>query len=91
MTSQATHIRWTSWGRPVATGNGLTWLWTNKGLVGPVRIALRAVDLGRCGRGPRAYRRLEYRTPSRVGGPLGRWTVWEGATATPPHTICNSY
>src|SRR5438270_6538271 len=94
MASQASRIHWTGWGHPVAMGRGVTWLDTNSGAsLGPVPIQLRASDIGRCSpRGQRAYRRLKYRAPARVGGPLGRWKVWTvAAAATPPPNICDAY
>lgn len=91
--SEAVRIRWVGWGAAASSGSGVTWLDTNAGAgLGPVRIMLRAFDLGRCSpHGPQAYRRLEFREPRRVGGPLGPWTLWRGPTTSPLHTICNSY
>ena len=93
MASQASRIHWSRWGGRMALGRGVTWLDTNAGAgLGPVPIELRASVLGRCSpSGPRAYRRLEYRAPKRVGGPLSRWTIWVGDEVGHSKTICNAY
>src|SRR5581483_353181 len=90
---QVARIRWTHWGAPTATGEGVTWLDTNAGAgLGPVKIELRASGIGRCtSRGKAAYRRLQFRAPNRVGGPVGPWRSWDMAGASPRRTICNAY
>jgi hypothetical protein len=75
----ARDIHWTNWGQPVATGTGLTSIFKPEGGYYPQRatIALRASDIGTCTPGgPRAYRRLSTRVPTRPGGPLGPWGQW---------------
>jgi hypothetical protein len=83
-----THIRWTGWGRSVATGRGLNAIFKPNGgyYAHLVTIVLRASNLGRCTPGgPRAYRRLAVRVPSHPGGRLGPWLLWSGAA-----TICSA-
>lgn len=81
-----TAIHWQRWGRPSAAGHGLNTMFKPGGgyYRKPVRIELRAYDLGRCTRrGPLAYRMLMARLPVRPGGPEGRWFRWAGS-----RTIC---
>jgi hypothetical protein len=71
-----TDIRWTSWGGPVATGEGLNRIFRPQGgyYPKPVVVRLRAYDIGRCApRETTAYRRLVVREPKRPGGPLSSW------------------
>lgn len=72
-------IHWSSWGGRVAHGKGKNAIFKPNGgyYPKPVHIELRARDLGRCvSGGPRTYRRLYAREPSRPGGPYGKWFVW---------------
>lgn len=74
-------IHWESWGSREAVGRGLTWIYRPHGgyYPRPGAIELRASRIGRCSpSGPRAYRRLRARVPSRPGRPLGRWFTWGG-------------
>jgi hypothetical protein len=84
---QVVRIRWSSWGGPVAQGRGFTADYGPNGggvTANNVVIYLRAFDLGPCVRGgPRSYRRLEVRVPSRNE----RWKSWDPSR----RTICNSY
>ena len=83
---RVTHIHWTNWGQSVATGRGLNAIFMPHGGYYPqlVTIQLRAYDIGKCtAHGPRAYRKLSAREPSRPGGPVGSWFAWGGR-----HTIC---
>lgn len=76
-----TSIHWQHWGEKSAIGWGLTSIFKPTGGYYPrlVRAELRATNIGRCtARGPRAYRRLSARVPSRPGGPLGAWFWWSG-------------
>jgi hypothetical protein len=71
-----THVRWSTWGGPVATGRGLNWIFAPGGgyYPHPVAIELRAYDIGRCApSGTTAYRRLVVCEPSHPAGPPGRW------------------
>jgi hypothetical protein len=80
-------IHWSRWGGHVARGHGRNAIFRPNGgyYSRRVRIKLRASHLGRCHKGgPRAYRRLSFRAPSRPGGPLGPWTLWSGK-----HTLCH--
>lgn len=80
-----THIRWTSWGQSVATGRGLNAIFMPQGgyYAQLVAIQLHAYDVGKCtAHGPRAYRKLSAREPSRPGGPLGPWFAWGGRHTT---------
>lgn len=75
------HIHWHSWGHRVAKARGLNAIFRPGGgyYSRRVWIKLRASHLGRCHPGgPRAYRHLSYRAPSRPGGRLGRWHTWSG-------------
>lgn len=79
-------IRWTSWGAQVANGRAFKWIFRPTGgyYAKPVRIELRAHEIGRCAPGqPKAYLQLDVREPSRPGGPLGNWLPWGGA-----HLLC---
>jgi hypothetical protein len=83
-----TKIHWSSWGGPVATGQGLNAIFKPQGGYYPhlVRIDLTARDRGRCpGSSRLAYRQLVVRAPTRPGGPLGAPFLWSGA-----HSLCAS-
>jgi hypothetical protein len=83
-----THIHWTGWGDPVATGRGRNAIFMPQGGYYPqlVTIELRASNRGRCTPGgPLAYRRLSVRVPARPGGKLGPWVLWSLAP-----TICSA-
>ncbi len=72
-------IRWTTWGGKVAIGYGLNPTYKPGGgyYATPVRIELKALDIGLCYKGgPRTYRKLVAREPSRPGGPMGAWFLW---------------
>jgi hypothetical protein len=72
-------IHWSSWGGKVAAGLGKNAIFKPGGgyYPKPVKIQLRASDLGRCTPGGRlTYRRLHTREPSKPGGPYGKWYVW---------------
>jgi hypothetical protein len=74
-----TNINWRRWGSGTAYGRGRNAIFKPGGGYFPqlVWIRLRADHIGRCTRGgPRAYRRLSVRLPSRPGGPLGPWIPW---------------
>ena len=74
-------ITWTSWGGSIATGSGMNPIFRPQGgyYPNPVKIQLRASSIGICyPGGPRTYRRLIAREPSRPGGPMGHWFVWSG-------------
>jgi hypothetical protein len=76
---RAFDISWSRWGSPTVYGRGLNYIFKPKGgyYPKPVRIELRATDLGRCAPGgPSAYTHLEARVPVRPGGPLGSWFPW---------------
>jgi len=74
-------IRWTTWGGKVAIGYGRSPIPNPKGgfdMPG-VKIQLKAVHIGLCYKnGPRAYRLLVVREPSRPGGRMGAWHAWSG-------------
>jgi hypothetical protein len=75
-------ISWTGWGHPTAIGFGKTYIFKPTGgyYPEPVRVELRASDLGHCSlAGPLAYRHLAAREPSHPGGALERWFAWGGA------------
>jgi hypothetical protein len=77
-----THIHWSSWGGPTATGRGKNAIFEPQGGYYPqlVTIQLRATDRGRCSSASGlAYRKLEVREPSRPGGPDGKWMSWSGS------------
>jgi hypothetical protein len=74
-------IKWRHWGKPTATGRGVTWLLRPGGgyYARPGRIVLRAERLGSCPDGTTAYTRLKFRVAHRPGGPVGkRWHRWAG-------------
>jgi hypothetical protein len=74
-----THIRWSSWGGPSASGRGKNAIFKPQGgyYKQLVTIQLRGTDRGRCTKqGPLAYRKLYVREPSRPGGPVGKWSLW---------------
>jgi len=80
------HIRWSSWGGPSASGQGKNAIFKPHGgyYSQLVPIELRATDRGRCSKaGSLAYRKLYAREPSRPGGPFGKWFLWSGSK-----TIC---
>jgi hypothetical protein len=75
-------IHWYGWGSAHARGigsasafNGHGGSWYPK----PVRVELRAYQLGRCDQsGPRAYRNLRLRMPRKPGAPMGQWFILGG-------------
>ena len=74
-------LEWRHWGRPTATGRGVTWLLRPEGgyYQRPGRIVLRAEALGTCPDGTAAYTRLEFRVAHHPGGRVGhRWRPWAG-------------
>jgi hypothetical protein len=81
-----TDVVWQDWGQPVATGQGLTWVYMPKGGYYPEQgaIQLRAQGIGRCrrknGRPEKhlAYRRLFASVVDYPGGPFGPWFRWSG-------------
>jgi hypothetical protein len=80
------HIRWSRWGGPSASGQGENAIFRPHGgyYRQLVSIELRATDRGRCSEtGPLAYRQLYAREPSRPGGRFGKWFLWSGSK-----TIC---
>jgi hypothetical protein len=83
-----TRIRWRGWGRPHAHGVGRGPAFNYLGGSAyrqPVRVELRADELGRCAAsGPRAYRNLRLRMPRRPGAPMGQWFVLGGGA----HGLC---
>jgi hypothetical protein len=83
-----TRIRWYSWGSPHARGVGRGPAFNYLGGSAyrqPVRVELRADELGRCApSGPRAYRNLRLRMPRRPGAPMGQWFVLGGGE----HGLC---
>jgi len=89
---QAWNLRWSGWGRATATATGISGVWSTgevDGVGGDDRIQLRAMDIGKCSaHGPLAYRRLEIRSPVRIGGPLGRWRNWNRFG---PPSVCRAF
>ena len=92
----AFRIAWRHWGSRTAIGTGRTWIFAPYNVKGkrrrggyyakPVRIELRASNLGHCkGSGEVAYRTLRGRVPTRPGGRLGGWGNWSFTG-----TICHS-
>jgi hypothetical protein len=79
-------IKWSGWGNPSAIGYGLNPIFKPHGgyYRKPARIELRATALGKCGN-QAAYTKLEFRSPKKPGGKLGKWMSWSGAK-----TICKS-
>lgn len=78
---RAWNLRWRGWGKPVATAEGLTWIFRPTGgyYARPAAIELRASRIARCVTdGPHAYTRLEAREAVRPSGPFGRWFAWGG-------------
>ena len=77
-----TGIRWHGWGSPHARGVGRGPAFNYRGgstYRRPVRVELRADELGRCAAsGPRAYRNLRLRMPTRPGAPMGQWFILGG-------------
>ncbi|HEX3900283.1 MAG TPA: hypothetical protein VHW74_14040 [Mycobacteriales bacterium] len=74
-----TLITWSSWGSTTAQGIGKNSIFKPAGgyYRQPVRIQLRATDVGPCGAtGQPGYHHLYVREPSRPGGPYGKWRVW---------------
>jgi hypothetical protein len=74
-----TLISWSSWGGATARGIGRNSIFKPTGgyYRQPVRIQLRATDLGPCGpSGQPGYHHLHAREPSRPGGPYGKWFIW---------------
>ena len=84
------HVRWQHWGAPRSHGKGKTFIFKPQGgyYAHPVRIKLRAQDLGQCpgGNGRPAYTKLYVREPSKPGGKLGKWHTWSGQK-----TICHGF
>lgn len=83
-------VRWRRWGKRVALGRGITFLYKPQGgyYRRPGRIQLRASRLGSCPGtdGKRAYRRLTARAQVKPGGRYGRWFEWGGDGG-----ICGTY
>jgi hypothetical protein len=83
-----TRIRWHGWGSPHARGVGRGPAFNYLGGSAyrrPVRVELRADELGRCAAsGPRAYRNLRLRMPTRPGAPMGQWFILGGGE----HGLC---
>jgi hypothetical protein len=81
-------IRWHGWGTPHARGVGRGPAFNLHGGSAyrqPVRVELRADELGRCeASGPRTYRNLKLRMPRRPGAPMGQWFV----LGDPEHGLC---
>jgi hypothetical protein len=77
-----TRIRWHGWGGPHARGVGRGPAFNYRGGSAyrqPVRVELRADELGRCAAsGPPAYRNLRLRMPTRPGAPMGQWFILGG-------------
>jgi hypothetical protein len=74
-----TLITWSSWGGATARGIGRNSIFKPTGgyYRQPVRIQLRATDLGPCGpSGQPGYHHLYTREPSRPGGRYGKWRIW---------------
>lgn len=75
-------IRWRGWGGPHARGVGRAAAFTYHGgstYAMQVQVELQAYELGRCApAGPRAYRNLRLRMPTRPGRPMGQWFVLGG-------------
>jgi hypothetical protein len=86
------NITWQDWGQPVATGQGLTWIYRPVGGYYDQQgaIQLRAQGIGHCRnrKGKKikqlAYRRLFASVVDYPGGPFGKWFRWSGAKS-----ICN--
>jgi hypothetical protein len=70
-------IVWHRWGKKRAYGWGKNAIFRPRGgyYRHPVRIELRAQNLGKCGNRP-AYTHLWVREPSKPGGKLGKWHSW---------------
>jgi hypothetical protein len=70
-------ITWKHWGNKRSYGWGKNPIFKPGGgyYKHPVRIQLRAQNLGHCGT-RRAYTHLFVREPSKPGGPLGKWRSW---------------
>jgi virginiamycin B lyase len=69
-------IKWSSWGGPVAMGQGLNPIFKPQGgyYSKPAVIQLRVSDIRRCSpHGPLAYTKLETRGQARPGGTCGPW------------------
>jgi hypothetical protein len=77
-------IRWRGWGASQASGVGSASAFNLHGgswYPRPVRVELRAYELGRCEKsGPPAYRNLRLRMPPRPGAPMGQWFVLGGGS-----------
>jgi hypothetical protein len=74
-------IRWTTWGGKVAIGYGRNFITKPTGgyYATSVTIELKALNIGLCYKeGPRTYRKLVAREPSRPGGSMGAWFLWGG-------------
>lgn len=82
-----TQVHWSSWGGPLARGNGRNSIFKPRGGYYPhqVKIELKAKRIGSC-EGRSAYLKLFIREPARPGGPLGPWRSWSG-----PKTICQPH
>jgi hypothetical protein len=81
-----TRLHWRHWGASSTDGHGLNAIFQPSGgyYRRRVTIELHAYDLGRCTKhGPKAYRKLKAREPSRPGGRDGKWFAWAGSK-----TIC---
>jgi hypothetical protein len=75
-------IHWRDWGSSQARGVGSGPAFNLRGGSAyrrPVRVELRAYELGRCEKsGPPAYRNLRLRMPPRPGAPMGQWFILGG-------------
>jgi hypothetical protein len=81
-------IVWTDWGEQQSYGYGLGNVFRplGRGYFKPLRVELRASDLGRCRPGgPLTYRHLDVREPTRPGSSFAAWFVWSDAK-----TLCKS-
>jgi len=75
----ARHLKWRSWGAPIAYARGIATIQHPGGNFYPKPgvIELRASHIGRCTpHGPRAYTHLDAREAVRPGGPLSGWGAW---------------
>jgi len=83
-----TRIQWHGWGSPHARGVGRGPAFNYLGGSAyrhPVRVELRAYELGRCAdSGQRAYRAVRLRMPKRPGAPMGQWFILGGGK----HGLC---
>jgi hypothetical protein len=79
-------ITWKHWGAKHSYGLGKTFAFKPNGgyYAKPVKIELRAENLGTCSAGKPAYTRLAFREAKKPGAALGKhWHLWSGRK-----TIC---